>query len=155
MPRKQWTCWCSFWGGFADSKIVEDIHQRLRNAANTKANEKLNGSAIQTILQGSEVLESRGIPHPCALSKEDFLTLWSSTRDDFKPRVDFNASRHRLPKEHSRILGGKTWPTVSEETLTRSAAGWAWLRRYLDTRLSDHGFQIQDCCRSDSSIMLI
>ena len=132
-------------GGFADSKIVEDIHQRLRNATNTKANEKLNGSAIQTILQGSDVLERRGIPHPCALSKEDFLALWSRTRDDFKPRVDFKASRHKLPKEFSRILGEKTWPTLSEEQLTKSAAGWAWLRHYLDTRLSDHGFQIQDC----------
>ena len=133
-------------GGFADSKVVEDIHQRLRNATNTKANEKLNGSGVQTMLQGSDVLEKRGIPHPCALSKEDFLQLWGVTRDDFKPRVDFKASGHKLPKEFSRILGEKTWPTISEEHLTKSAAGWAWLRHYLDTRLSDHGFQIQDFC---------
>lgn len=131
-------------GGFADSKIIEDVHQALRTATGQKANEQLRGSAVQTIVQGSDVLEKRNIPHPCAITQDKFLELWGSTVVDFKPRFDFKAGLHKLPREYSRILGQKTWATVSEEQLTKSAACWAWLRHYLDLRLADHGIRIQD-----------
>eukprot|EP00435_Cladocopium_sp_Y103_P019001 s2135_g4.t1 len=123
-------------GGFADSKIVEDIHQTLRASTGAKANEQLRSSTVQTVLQSSDALEKRNLPHPAALSKEQFMALWGFSRTDFKPRVDFKAQLHRLPKEYSRIYGQKTWSTVSEVQLIRSAAGWAWLRYYLDQVLT-------------------
>eukprot|EP00438_Fugacium_kawagutii_P003396 Skav225500 [mRNA] locus=scaffold1721:99299:106847:+ [translate_table: standard] len=114
-------------GGFADSKIVEDCHQKLRTATNTKANEQLRGSTVQSVLEASDVFEKRHIPHHCHFnSRDDFVSLWGSTAVDFKPRVDFKAGLHRLPKEFSAILGPKTWHTISEIELEKSAAAWAW-----------------------------
>ena len=130
-------------GGFADSKIIEDLHSALRTATGPKGNDRLKGSAIQFVIENSDVLEARAIPHSCSVTKEAFLSQWHLTRPDFKT-TDFKASRHKLPREYSKILASKTWSTISEEDLTKSAAGWAWLRYFLDSRLVAHGFRIQD-----------
>jgi len=130
-------------GGFADSKIIEDLHSALRTATGPKGNDRLKGSAIQFVIENSDVLEARAIPHSCSVTKEAFLSQWHLTKPDFKT-TDFKASRHKLPKDYSKILASKTWSAISEEDLTRSAAGWAWLRYFLDSRLLDHGFRIQD-----------
>ena len=130
-------------GGFADSKLIEDLHSALRTATGPKGNDRLKGSAIQFVIENSDVLEARAIPHSCSVTHEAFLSQWHLTKPDFHAK-DFKASRHKLPKKYSKILASKTWSTISEEDLTRSAAGWAWLRYYLDSRLVDHGFCIQD-----------
>ena len=142
-------------GGFADSKLIEDIHQRLRNATGSKANDRLHGSALQTVVQHSGCLEAREIPHPCAISKDVFVSSWSDTKPDFRARRDFNAGAHRLPAEYSKILTPKTWPTISEQTLTQSSAGWMWLRHYLTSKLSDHGFRVQAKGLHDAKTVIV
>lgn len=46
---------------FADSRIVEDCHQRLRKATDSKGNDRLHGSSVQQVVQDAGVLEERGI----------------------------------------------------------------------------------------------
>ena len=130
-------------GGFADTKLIEDLHQKLRVATGPQATKRVKGSAIQQIIQQSGCLEQRRIPHPGSVTRQVFLAAWPRTTPDFRPKFDFKAADHKLPKEYSKILTPKTWQTVSEEHLTKSAAGWMWLRHYLGTGLANHGFRLQ------------
>ncbi len=54
---------------FPDSKIVEDVHQRLRKATDSKGNDRLHGSSVQQVVQDAGVLEQRGIHHGPAISQ--------------------------------------------------------------------------------------
>ena len=56
--------------GLPDNKLVEDIHGYLRNEANANRNTKLNIPTIQDVVQTCGALESRGIPHPQAVTRE-------------------------------------------------------------------------------------
>lgn len=130
-------------GGFADTKLIEDLHQKLRVATGSQATKRVKGSAVQQIIQQSGCLDQRSIPHPCNITKNVFLAAWPRTKAEFRPKSDFKASEHKLPKEYSKILTPKTWQTISEEQLTKSAAGWMWLRHYLGIGLANHGFRLQ------------
>ena len=55
-------------GGFADSKVVEDVCQACRGATNPGSNKKLSGATLQLVCRFSEVLEKRGIIHPASLT---------------------------------------------------------------------------------------
>ena len=50
-----------------DTKVVEDIHQRLRTAANGNANARLGLREVQSLVESSGVFESRKICHPARL----------------------------------------------------------------------------------------
>ena len=130
-------------GGFADSKIVEDVHQSLRVSTNSRANQRLSPTAVQLIVQNSGVLESREIVHSAHVDKATFLALWPHTKPDFKPKKDCKAQLHKLPEMFSRILTPKTWPTHSEGQLQVSSAAWKWVNFYLDCNLAHHGFRVK------------
>lgn len=130
-------------GGFSDTKIIEDAHQSLRVATGPKATKSLAGTCVQEVLQASRILEERRVAHPCQITYQNFLDSWHRTRPDFH-RNDFRASKHCLPKPFSKILGPKTWPTLSEIELSRSSSGWRFLRKYVNENLSQHGVKLQD-----------
>lgn len=54
---------------FPDSKIVEDCHQRLRKATDSKGNDRLHGPSVQQVVQDAGVLEERGIYHGPAITQ--------------------------------------------------------------------------------------
>ena len=130
-------------GGFADSKIVEDCHQALRVAANPGANKRLSGPSIQNIVQMSQVLEKRNIPHPAAIDQETFMENWASTRATFKCNSEFRASLTKLSEEFSKILCKKTWPSVSEVALSKATGAWMWFQEYCGKGLAAQGVKIQ------------
>ncbi|CAL1171535.1 unnamed protein product [Cladocopium goreaui] len=131
-------------GGFADSKVVEDIHQACRVATNPGSNKKLSGATLQLVCQFSEVLDKRGIVHPAALTREEFLDKWPDARDDFNCRQEFKSSSHSLPARYSEILTKKMWRTVSEDWLRTSYGAWQWMIQYCGQRLADQGVRLED-----------
>lgn len=130
-------------GGFADSKVVEDIHQACRVATNPGSNKKLSGATLQLVCQFSEVLDKRGIVHPAALTREEFLDKWPDARDDFNCRQEFKSSSHSLPARYSEILTKKMWRTVSEDWLRTSYGAWQWMIQYCGQRLADQGVRLE------------
>ena len=127
-----------------DSKVVEDIHQRLRNEASANANRRLLPRELQGLVQTGGQLESRGINHPARLTKEAFLESWKTTPSDYSFKTSLDSGAARLPKFFARMLANKAWRTMSGEALSFSSAAWAWIREYLEKDYKGQGFVLKD-----------
>ena len=110
----------------ADTKIIEDVHGDLRLEAKANPNTKLSALHIQDVIANSKTFSTRKINHSCRVEKEYFVRKLKHTSTDTRA-IDYDASRHKMPEEYSRIMGRKTWPTCTEDAMRRSAAAWAWL----------------------------
>ena len=127
---------------FADTKLIEDVHQKLRNSASNKSNDHLSASCIQEIIVNSMALEERQIDHPAAITRAEFIRVWHTLSADFKAS-QFKSKSHKLPPEFGNILGKKVWPTYSEVDFTFSSAAWAFFRYYCDHQLASHGISLE------------
>ena len=71
-------------------------------------------------------LEKSEIPHYAAIDRELYKKHFNDARGKYAMRKHF-PTKHQLHKSWSTVMGPKTWPTVSEETLRQRAAAWQWL----------------------------
>ena len=55
-----------------DSKIVEDVQNKIRNDALLNKTRKQTNSTIQSVIENSNVFESRSIRHPARVKREYF-----------------------------------------------------------------------------------
>ena len=118
-----------------DSKIVEDIHNKIRNDSLLNKTRKQTYSTIQTVIENSKVFESRSIRHPARVKREYFeREFWNVRRK--RQKLCFRSCVHKLPSKYTEIVGDKTWNTLSEETLERASAAWSWLNHYNDAALA-------------------
>ena len=127
-----------------DSKIVEDVHNKLRCEAKTNKNKRLSPEHVQEVVRDSGVLESRNIPHTTALTRELFLERCAQTSAQ-NTHNRFKSCFHKLPKKWHDVMGEKNrkdWPSMTEETLERAAAAWAWLRFYDSEQLGSKSIMI-------------
>jgi len=125
-----------------DTKVVEDVHQRLRAEAMANPNNRLLPRELQGLVQTSGQREARQIPHPARLDKESFLERWKVTPNNFKVSLDSGVVK--LPKYLSRMLGRKSWRTISEEALGLSSSAWAWVREYISKDFKSKGSKLRD-----------
>lgn len=130
-------------GGFADSKIVEDVHQACRVAVNPAANKRISGASLQLVCQLSGVLEARNLNHPAALTEQQFLDKWPAVSDNFNCKKEFRSSTHSLPKRYSEILCRKKWCALGEDALRAAYGGWQWMLHYCQNQLFQHGISLQ------------
>lgn len=128
---------------FPDTKLIEDCHQKVRCEALENPNRKLTTPEVQAIVVNSRTLESRGVSHTCALTKDAFMRKWKK-RKGTKWQSKYHAANEKLPLFFSKIMGKKQWPTLSEESLTRSAGAWAWARHYNVVALKQSGIALKD-----------
>ena len=126
-----------------DSKIIEDIHGKVRNDARANAKKAQTFNQVQQVIVGSGMIESRGIPHPPAVTKNVFKRRWSSTSGKRSFRSAFVPKSEKLPKSFSLIMGPKTWAAITEKSLHRSAAAWTLLRHFVQKNLRNHGVSLQ------------
>eukprot|EP00438_Fugacium_kawagutii_P023912 Skav222585 [mRNA] locus=scaffold1897:322938:324275:+ [translate_table: standard] len=127
-----------------DTKLIEDIHGRVRNDARMNVNKKQLSSQVQQIIVGSGALESRGVNHPAALTKDIFKRRWKRTKGNFRWKSAFYPKSEKLPQKYSLMLGAKKWGTLSEETLHRSAGAWQLVRFYRRHNLRSKRLSLQD-----------
>ena len=127
-----------------DTKVVEDVHQRLRVEAMANPNNRLLPRELQGLVQTSGQLEARQIPHPARLDKESFLQRWKVTPSDFNFKVSLDSGVVKLPKYFSKIIDKKTWRTMNEEALSFSSAAWAWIREYISKDFKGKGIKLRD-----------
>ncbi len=118
-----------------DTKVIEDIHQRIRLASKQNANQKQTRIEIQNCILNSGVFAQRGVPHTAELDKASFMSRWKRTNANSNWRKVFDASAEKMPAHFSKIMGPKTWPTLSEDVLARSSAAWSWLRHFVGQNL--------------------
>ena len=118
-----------------DTKLIVDIHQKVR--VDSQAKKKLNQSCaeIQNIIMNGNLLEARGIHHTAQINRETFLARWKTTPGNKKFKQVFHASSYKLAREFGSIMAPRVWPSLSEEALARSSAGWAWIRRHQSMNL--------------------
>lgn len=127
-----------------DTKLIEDIHGRVRNDARMNINKKQSNFQIQQVINGSAALESRGVNHPAALSKDVFRRQWKRTNGKGKAKACFIPRSSKLPKVYSQLLGSKRWGTVSEESLHRSAAAWQLVRHFAKNQLGRRQIKLSE-----------
>ena len=103
-----------------DNKIVEDVHNDLRRNAKSHPNPMLRLAHMQDLVMNSSVFADRKVPHAPALTKEIWMSRFKSTKTKYRIKEHY-AWRHKLGPKWTKIMGPKTWPTVSEETGRRTA----------------------------------
>ena len=81
-----------------DSKIVEDVHNKIRNDALLNKTRKQTYSTIQTVIENSKVFESRSIRHPAKVKREYFeREFWNVQRK--RQKLCFRGCVHKLPSK--------------------------------------------------------
>jgi hypothetical protein len=116
-----------------DNKIVEDIHSKIRNATRGNANTRLTPLHIQELINTSNVLESRQVDHPTAITKDYFRAQVRSTKVR-KTVWRHTAAKHKLPREWTVLMGSKTWHSPTPESALRFNAAWHWLQTWMTSR---------------------
>ena len=128
-----------------DSKLVEDLHQRLRTEAKANAQQSLRPRELQGLIQTSNALESRNILHPARLTRDVFMEQWKTTKTDYNFKKSFDSGTVKLPEFFSRMMAPKKWRTLSEETLLSFSSGaWAWVREYVSKNLKEQGVVVKE-----------
>lgn len=129
-----------------DSKTIEDLHQRLRVKNKKKAHERLTPSCAQLIVNSSDVISLRGIHHPAHMTRENFLQHYrSSCGSSFDHRRLMHSKKHHMPKWFGKILRSqRDWTAITDESLNRSCAAWAWLRLYNENHMHRNGVKLSE-----------
>jgi len=117
----------------ADNKGVEELHKYGKMAAKRKASQH-NATAmhLQHVINRSQIIEHRGIPHNPAVTKEAFLKKWKTRKRFLDTAKVHRAASHKLPAHWSAIKGDKAWRTTSEVTGRCAASAWRWLQHMRD-----------------------
>ena len=132
-------------GTMPDTKFIEDLHQQVKTDALANANRKQSPSHIQNVLINSGMFEARGVPHTARLNKAAFKTHWKRAKP-LQPGIVFNSRVEKMPSFFSRLMGTKTWASLSEDTLARSSAAWQWLRVFSSKNLKQRNVKLNDSC---------
>ena len=110
-----------------DNTLVEDIHNAVRRDARANPNPRQRIASVQDLVIHSGALEMRDIRHPCALTREFFCSRFRHFKRKYTRSVHY-AWKHRMSARWSKVLGTKTWLTLSEDASRRSTAAWRWLQ---------------------------
>jgi len=117
-----------------DNKLVEDIHNVIRRDAKGNTTLRQTSDHINDLINGSQALEVRGIPHPASVSRASFMAEFDQKKGQSR-RNKHKGSRGKLPRRWSTIMGPRRWTAISEDRIHSTTAAWMWLRHYYATGL--------------------
>ena len=110
-----------------DNKIVEEVHHGLTPDANKTHKSQRRIARQQSVAAATPVLSTRGIPHSARVAKAWWLHHSSSTKHIGCRRKHVSVN-HQMRKEWTKVMGPKSWPTVSETASNTGVAAWEWLQ---------------------------
>ena len=113
----------------ADNKSVEDLNKVLREDSNSNVNRMMTNVHMQDKIMSSGVIEGRDVQHGPKVGKAQYIRNFRSTAGRSSSKKHY-AHKHRMTRCWGEILKTKHWPTLAEETIRRSAAAFAWLRKW-------------------------
>ena len=90
----------------------------------------LTAREMYGVVQTSNVIESRSIPHPARLDRESFMPSWKITQAQHGFARQARSASEKLPKFFAGMMAEKKWRTLSEEALRVSSAAWEWIRAF-------------------------
>ena len=83
-----------------DSEIVGDVRNKIRNDALPNKTRKQTNSTVQTMIENSDVFESRSIRHQANVKREYFESeFWKVDRK--QQRLCFRGSARKLPSKYT------------------------------------------------------
>ena len=130
-----------------DSKLIEDLHQRLRSKQRFAGahHEKVKLSSMQHVQNFSDVLNSRDVNYP-SVDEATFKRKFRVTHAKlFLEKRDMVSKKHKLPKHYAVILNPlREWSAITPVSLQKSAAAWQWLREYHRSRLGEQAVPIKE-----------
>ena len=110
-----------------DNKVVEEVHHGPKQDAKKTQTSQRCTSRQQAVAISTPVLSTRHIPHSACVTKDWWVHHFSSTRDTGR-RSNLCSVNHKMPKVWTKVMGPKTWPTVSETVSQKGVAAWQWLQ---------------------------
>ena len=126
--------------------ILMCIIQKLPDSkTKDRANEKITPTCCQHVVNTSDVIDSRYVGHPAAINRYSFFNCFKKTKSSVFSKKMMLSKKHKLPKLFGRIMSSKgSWTSVTEESLIRSYAAWAWFRHYTSQSLQNQGIQVKE-----------
>ena len=110
-----------------DNKIVEEVHHGLKQDAKKTHKSQRRTGRQQAVAVSTPVLSTRDIPHSARVTKDWWIQHFSSTKAT-GCRSKHYSVKHKMPKMWTKVMGPKTWPTVSEIVSHNGVAAWQWLQ---------------------------
>ena len=108
-----------------DSRIVEEVHQYLRDLNRNNRNNINNRASLFGAAVHSGVLESRGIPH-LKVSKSEFIAKYGERASKKSLKHAFRSQTHKLPERMSKLMLKGDWASPTVETTWEGTAAWLW-----------------------------
>lgn len=110
-----------------DNKIIEEVHHGLKQDAKKTQKAERKTARQQAVAVSTPVLSSRDIPHSAAVTKDWWVQHFKSTSSTGCRRKHYSV-KHKMSKVWTKVMGPKTWPTVSETVSQKGVAAWQWLQ---------------------------
>ena len=127
--------------GLPDSKVIEDVHQKLRDKQRLNRNDILSRANRQAAVLASGVLETRGMHHiSCSDEQLSGVSWREAHKGHHKPGVSCRkltqTKSTKLNEKYQRIMDPKTVASMTPEGMFQSAAATAWIFCAGDTALN-------------------
>jgi len=110
-----------------DNKIIEEVHHGLKQDAKRTQSSKRNSARQQDVAISTPVLSTRGIPHSAVVTKDFWIREFRAYKRKSCRREHYPV-KHEMPKQWTKVMGPKTWATVSESVSHKGIAAWQWLQ---------------------------
>ncbi len=110
-----------------DNKIIEEVHHGLKQDAKKTQKSQRRVARQQAVAASTPVLSTRDITHSARVTKEWWIQHFSSTKAT-GCRSKHYSVKHKMPRVWTKVMGPKTWPTVSEIVSHTGVAAWQWLQ---------------------------
>jgi hypothetical protein len=113
-----------------DNKTVEDLHGAVRSVQKAQPNQIIRTCTMQDAVIQSNVLASRGISHPCAMTRDSFCNGFKKASAAYTARGHY-AWKHHLPKHWTDIMMRvRKWKATTPESIRTCGAAWSWLHAW-------------------------
>ena len=119
--------------GFGDSKVIEDIHQHIRDVDRGQRHQSTKSIRRMCAVLESGVLRSRGIPEvgvtDAAVAQ---APRWATPVGAVQRRLVMREHSKRVPQEWAALLCERTWHSPAASALAGDTAAWRWIVHCLD-----------------------
>ena len=109
-----------------DNKLVEDIHNYLRDLGRKNRNYIASRIARMSAAIHAGRIEARGLVHKRVI-KSMFKAQFNQKRFTGKCRHLFQSNTCKLPAYMSKIMAEKTWDSLNSDGMRNELGAWLWL----------------------------
>ena len=117
-----------------DNKLVEDMHNYLRDLARKNRNYMCSRIARMCAAIASGRIEARRMVHK-RVTKTQFKAQFNQARVTRRCKKLFQSENFRLPAYMSKIMGERTWESFNTDGMRGELTAWLWVQEWDRLRL--------------------